>query len=174
MLSEQALTGGTSSIFPQKDTISVGDTLNLLVQLPKIYVIDSTTKIDMSNASNIGTDINLLVITNPDSLNGAVDSFTYISKAGNSFPNSFTPHKAISINFIETPSFYEFSFSMIANKQGAYLLAVLDVFEAVKKRVKTSIAIKCVNADQHLQLLNIYTSQPSISDITHDYCFYVK
>lgn len=178
--------GGISTIYPDKDSIHIGDTLWFNCSFPinlkfKNFNSADSEIVNFSGASNVGTDINFHAIPKVDTLTDALDSFVLIPSKGILNVNSLVPHGAENITFLEQGGNYEMSFGIVAQKRGTYVITIIDVYRIEKKCAKASVTIPIISTvNQHLYFLDsLYFPgsryEPAIPnyELTHDYCFKV-
>ena len=178
---EYQFNGGIANVYPDKDSIQVGDTLWFYCSIPANlkYIwgnsVDSENY-NISGATNFGTDFHLTLPTGLNMQVGAMDSFSFISKIGKLHINPLAPDASQTISFAENDSAYMASFGIIAQKKGIYLLDILDIYQGMIKCDKFSVAITMNDVDNHLHYLrDIYYGGGTIDliDSTHSYCFKV-
>ncbi len=181
-----SLTGGVSTINPDKDSLRVGDTLwfncsfSVMLRYKNINNNDSET-IDLTGASNVVTDIHFNAIPKKDSLTEALDSFTITPSVGKVNINSLASDAAETVTFVQKTNNYDLSFGIVAQKKGIYVITILDIYQITKNCTKASVKIPLSSSiNQHLYFLDsIYYPgsryEPAIPEIelTHDYCFKV-
>jgi hypothetical protein len=180
------LYAGTSNLFPNRDSLRVGDTLLISITIPvklKSYSYNNTDSVivDMTGASNIATDIHFNAFPKADTLIGALDCFKIIPSTGQISVNPLAPDAAETVYFNEVQNEFVTSFRIVAQKRGVYCITILDIGFAMKKCIQASITIPMANSlNQHLNYLDsIYFPgsryEPSIPgyELTHDYCFKV-
>ena len=173
--------GGTSTIYPDEDSIRIGDTLwfNCSIPLNLKYntgIGSDSANYNISGASNFGTDFHLTSPTGVNMQVGAMDSFTFVSITGGLKINKLDPHASKTISFTEIGNNYVASFGIIAQKKGIYALIMLDVNDGMKKCDKFSVTTFMNNADNHLHYLkDLYYGGAPIDALTatHCYCFKV-
>ena|ERR1017187_6612432 len=181
-----ALTGGLSTFLPDKDSIHIGDTLWFSSSFPvnlKYTNFGGTDSgvVDLSGATNVGTDIHFNSSPKKDTITGALNSFFIIPVIGQAEVNSFSPDAAETITFKEEQGYYRASFAMVAQKKGVYCITILDMYELIKKCTTASVTIPISSTvNQHLNYLDsvyfpgsIYEPSIPIFELTHDYCFTV-
>lgn len=117
-----ALTGGISTFSPDKDSIRVGDTFWFSSSFPvKLKYSNSTgtdsAVVDLSGATNVGTDIHFLSFPKKDTVNGALNSFLITPLIGETKVNYFSPVAAEALTFKEEQGNYIASFAMVAQKK---------------------------------------------------------
>ncbi len=173
--------GGIANIYPDKDSIQIGDTLlfNCSIPLELKYSVGANSdsgNYDISGATNFTTDFHLTALLGINMQAGAMDSFSFIPVKGSFKLNPLDPHASKTIFYIQNSSRYIFSISMVAKQKGIYLLSIIDIYQGMKKCDKFSVTITMDNADNHLHYLkDIYYGGGAISpiDLTHSYCFKV-
>jgi hypothetical protein len=176
-----SFTGGTASVFPDKDSIQIGDTLWFATSLPLTYKYwnggaDSSVY-NLSGATNVATDIHLTALIGPNQLVGAIDSFLFTPATKGSYrTHSLIPQAGKTITYAQGSNSYDFSFGIIAQKKGIYCLTIIDIYQAMKNCNKISVVVEMKNTDSHLHYLrDIYYGGGNIDqvDLTHSYCFKV-
>ena len=173
--------GGVASVLPGKDSIRVGDTLWFNSSLPVNYkYLDNNSDsvaYNLSNATNVITDIHFTSIIGIQNAIGGVDSFSSVLPTkGNVQKNPLAPTFAKTISYTQENNSYNFSFGIIALKKGIYCLTIIDIYQAMKNCDKISVDIVTNNMDNHLHYLkDIYYGGGTIDpiDSTHSYCFKV-
>ena len=174
------LNGGLASVVPDEDSIHVGDTLWFRCTLPLNYKYsrggsDGSTY-NLSGATNVITDMHLTVPLGFNQQTGAIDSFLFVPRIGGIQVNPLAPHAAKTISFIEQNGNYVFTVGVVALKRGIYFLFIVDIYQAMKRCDKISVAITMHDGDNHLHYLkDIYYGGGRIApiDSTHGYCFKV-
>jgi hypothetical protein len=175
------LSGGTANVYPDKDSIQVGDTLWFYCSIPTNLKYNlgnnpDSENYNISGAANFGTDFLLTLPTGLNMQVGAMDSFSFISKIGKLQINPLAPDASQGISFAENDSDYMTSFGIIARKKGIYLLSIIDIYQGMKKCDKFSVTITMNDTDNHLHYLkDIYYGSGTIDPLTltHSYCFKV-
>ena len=181
--SQQSLTGGKAIVFPDVDSIKIGDTLWFNASIPTQIkykpgnTIDSATY-NLSGASNVTTDIRISALKGQTLQTGAVDSFEYALIKGKVEPSSisYAASYAKTVSFKEENGNFVLSFGMIAKKKGIYLLSIIDIYQAEKKCANISVTVLQSSIDSHLHYLQdiYYGGQPIAQiDRDHAYCFKV-
>jgi len=181
-----ALTGGISTFNPDKDSIHIGDTLWFSSSFPVNLKYPNGTGtdsevVDLSGASNVGTDIHFDASPKKDTVTRALDSFLIIPLIGEIEVNPLDEQGAETIIFKEQQGNFVASFGMVAQKRGVYYITILDIYQLMKNCTKASVTIPIANGiNQHLNYLDsVYFPgsryEPSIPtfELTHDYCFKV-
>ena len=181
-----ALTGGISTFFPDRDSISVGDTLWFSTSFPvKLkYAASSSSDsgvVDLSGATNVGTDIHIIAFPKKNLYTGALDSFIIVPLTGTAGVNPLAADAAETVNLQELQNNFVSVVGLVAQKKGVYCIQIIDIYQAMKNCTKASVTLPISNLiNQHLNYLDsVYFPgsryEPSISsfDLTHDYCFTV-
>ena len=179
--SQYNFNGGVANIFPDKDSIHIGDTLWFSSSIPVNLKYTSGNSSDsiyysLSGAKNMITDFHLTTPLGINSQVGAIDSFSFISIKGSIQLNPLIPHAGKTISYVEEGANYLVTFAIVAQKKGVYFLNIIDIYQAEKKCDKISVVIMMNNADNHLHYLkDIYYGGGPINplDSTHSYCFKV-
>jgi hypothetical protein len=173
--------GGIANVYPDKDSIQIGDTLWFSCYIPvnlKYFVANASDSenYNISSATNFNTDFHLTSPTGVNMQVGAMDSFSFVSKIGKVQMNPLAPDASQTISFATNDSAYLASFGIIARKKGIYFLGIIDIYQGMKKCDKFSVVITMNDADNHLYYLkDIYYGGGPISplDSTRVYCFKV-
>ncbi len=179
--SKYACYGGVATIYPDVDSIQLGDTLRFNTTIPINVKYSQANSSDssfynLSGATNIVTDLHVTTPTGINMQEGAVDSFNFILIKGNIKSNPLIPNAAKTISYLEEGGMYHMSVAMVAKKKGVYCLSIIDIYQAEKKCDKISVITVMSNPDNHLHYLqDIYYGGGLISsiDLTHSYCFKV-
>ena len=180
-ISPYNLYGGSATIFPNKDSVYIGDTIYFNVSIPAVLKwpgpVGDSSNIDMSGASGIATEIHLDLLTGLNTINNAIDSFLYISEVGNISTNPNPDHIVKNIGLITQKDSFVFSMAFVPLKRGVYCFTLIDILNASKNCITAQIATPFQNIDQHLYFLqNIYYGvnpiDPKVK--TNSYCFKVQ
>lgn len=178
---QYSLSGGVANVYPDKDSIHVGDTLWFNCSIPanlkyRVGNNSDSGNYNIKDATNFRTEFHL---TTPVGINmqlGGMDSFKIIQAKGSLQSNQLIPDASKIISFEQDNDKYIVSIGLIAQKKGIYVLIILDISQAMIKCDKLSVAILMNNMDNHLHYLkDIYYGGGAINplDSTHDYCFKV-
>jgi hypothetical protein len=169
----------TESFSPEKDSISLGDTLWVASSHPTTF-LDSVTKaeIDFSN-SQLGTPFEVLKF--PDTAGnviGAVNDFDFITKAGSLAGNDNIPTQNKGFIYEEIDNHYILEIGIVAKQKGVYGISLGDDISVTRKNKgceKANIKIENANSDNHLYYYQNFRPDYVISDYerTHIYCFKV-
>jgi hypothetical protein len=169
----------TEAFSPEKDSITVGDTLWITSSHSTIFLDSITrTNIDFSN-SHLGSPFEILNF--PDTSQnviGAVNDFEYLINYGALTDNDSLPNQNKSFSYEEINSEYRLKVGIIAKKKGIYAISVGDDISVAKKNKgceKAFIQIINDNSNSHLYYYQNFrpTYQISNYEKTHLYCFKV-
>lgn len=174
----------TAQFYPENDSIAVGDTIWFTSSVPvKNTDTISNQIINYGGASNFSTDINFNSIEDPlkiSEIEGAIDSFSFISMVGSLKENPFEPKGSLAISYSEGSVYYQNSFAFVALKKGIYAVTVVDIENSYKRCAKAYVSLTLSNINKHQEFLKItyYPGSPfgdTIPEIeqTHTYCFKV-
>ena len=173
--------GGSANIYPDVDSIRLGDTLWLSSIIPLNVKYSQGNNFDstyynLSGATNVITDFHITTPSGITMQSGAIDSFSFTALKGSIKSNPLIPDAGKTISYEEEGDKYIFSLSMIAQKKGIYFFSIIDIYQARKKCDKISVVTIMNNPDNHLHYLkDLYYGGGSINplDSTHTYCFKV-
>lgn len=149
--------GGTSYVYPENDSVHIGDTILIKSSTPAILKHTVNSSSDTQNYSIIGSnnllsDIHLTTPTGINKQNGAVDSFVFFQVKGGFKSNNLNLSTTKTISYELKDNQYVNEFGIIAQKKGVYFLYVLGI-GGIKNCDKFSINIVNTNQDNHLQYL---------------------
>ena len=171
----------TAFFSPEKDSVSVGDTLWLSCVIPKNMTdINSQSKINFSNAENLGGNLFVSDISAFTDQRWAVDSFLYFSAIGQIYSDSkLNPRGVKQLSYHESDTAYPLRAGLIAAKRGTYILTVSDVPGVYRKGSPNcgigNFQILNANVNKHLYLFeNLWGAILSPYDKASSYCFKVK
>src|ERR1035441_5740635 len=114
--------GGIANVYPDKDSIQIGDTLWFSCYIPvnlKYFVANASDSenYNISSATNFNTDFHLTSPTGVNMKVGAMDSFSFVSKIGKVQMNPLAPDASQTISFATNDSAYLASFGIIARTE---------------------------------------------------------
>ena len=161
--------------YPDKDSIIIGDTIWFEIK-ESTYLIDNqlSQKIDYSGAENLGSAISINKFIERDSIEDAVNKFSFLLKKGTLVNNPLTD-KIKEYLFLEENSFYTFSVGIIAKKSGTFVLVfsnAANVYRKNDKCTKAGFTINFTETNQHYYLNPNYLGEPIL--VGGDYYFVVK
>ena len=171
----------TSEWFEQKETYSVGDTIFLFSQFPKILTDQVNTNLSINYANSTGIAGNI-GITRLDSINRqfipAKDSFNFVNISGSFSEAALNTSIVKQINIFEKADKYEFLGGLICLKKGVYEIDVDDLNSS------GIIGKNCTNAKFTMKVTNsiknthLYTqaigSPPSVLRQEKMYVFRIR
>jgi hypothetical protein len=140
--------------YPNKDTIKVGDSIWVEIDVANSFVDAQSQKIiDYSNAENLGSFITFQKITGsaPD-ISDAVDSLTIETLKGKLLRK--VP-LGLEYNFVEENNRYLFKIVIIARKRGTYRFGFSNsnnTFRKTDKCTKANFNINFIGTNQHFYL----------------------
>ena len=167
-------------IFPDEDSISIGDTIWIEASSPTTLTDKlSGEEVDYGGATNMGIAIQIVSFHGGSVSNtGAfhvLDSFHYVLVNG-----QLTAQDDNAINYLydAVDNSYKFKLGIIGERTGTYGLSVSDAINVYRQKDKCSKAtytMQITDTDQHLYLYQ--NSRPgyeiSSYEMTHVYCFKV-
>jgi hypothetical protein len=122
------------NIFPQKDSINIGDTLIFSSNFSnKPLDYNSNTNVDFSGNALIGTSFSFRLIKGYNDLVPSVDSFSFFTLDGRFKDNDVKPNQVKDIFWFETNSQYKIKIGIIARKRGDYLFTITNAIGKLKK-----------------------------------------
>lgn len=163
-------------VYPDKDSINIGDTIFIEVNIPTTLIDKNNTSIDYSHASNLGTVMGFVKVVNasPIKLEDAVKDFYFILLSGREVA-SLKPQLLKEFLFQESRDHYLFSLAMIPKTSGTFsfnLENAANVMRNGKSCPKASFSFFLKNTtDQHYYL---YPGGAGITPAGADYYFYVR
>ncbi|MEO8853370.1 MAG: hypothetical protein ABI359_06305 [Ginsengibacter sp.] len=164
------------TLFPDKDSIHVGDTLFLKVDASSmIRDLQSGRTIDYSNTSNLGNVITILKFSGKETP-GAIKDFS-LSILKGSKVGSIDEASEEEVSFSEQNSHYMFLISAIPKDTGRYVITIGDaanVYRTNDKCTKASFAINFSETDQHFYLLNKWRPDLTLDDNGKRHVYYFK
>ncbi|HVI44135.1 MAG TPA: hypothetical protein VM802_04680 [Chitinophaga sp.] len=173
-------------IYPDKDSINVGDTIWIEVDVPtQLTDLKTSSEVDYSGAVNLGSAIAFQKFdvgsTTQTGLVEAAEAFKTHLVFGEVIDNSKTPFakKTKEFRFHETNGRYRFKAGFIATEKGDFMIGPGDangVYRQQDKCSKASFTITIANTNQHLYLFQNFRPDYvlSESDRKHAYCMRVK
>lgn len=174
----------TNRVYPDKDSIQVGDTIWVELDAPvKLLDQESNTEVDYSGAANLGSAIGFLKLEKGNAQVGnvteAAHSFKTHLVTGEVVPNE--KFKAVVKEFLfkETNGRYRFKAGFIALEKGDFSISPGDaagVYRFRNKCPKAGFRITIADTDQHLYIYQENRPEFEISSYerSHVYCVRVK
>ena len=169
-----------SQVYPDKDSIHVGDTIWIEAMSPSTVTDKLSGKqIDYSNAENMGVEIKMVslhpAVENFAGVVDATQTFTYDLKQGSLYTSD---QYGINYNYQESEGDYRFKVGCIPSDTGTYRLYISDAINVYRKKnkcEKASFTMSLTGTNQHFMLYQIVGSdvQPDSFALQHYYCFYV-
>ncbi|MGH2565696.1 MAG: hypothetical protein ACRDE5_14365, partial [Ginsengibacter sp.] len=165
-----------AKVYPDKDSINVGDTIFVEINIPTTLPDQFNKMINYSKANNLGTDMGFVKLVNasPIQLDDAVPYFTFYLISGKETPSP-------SVNLIkeylfeETGGRYLFKLAIIPKNGGTYsfnLGSAVNVIREGNSCPKASFNFLLKNTtDQHYYL---YPGGSWVTPAGADYYFYVR
>jgi hypothetical protein len=170
------------TIFPDKDSIPLGDTIWLQLNTPtKLNNLFTNQEVDYSGAVNFGIAIPYLKLVGGDIYDPgsipAADSFDNLVIKGIN-EQSAKQDQVRNYRFVEENGMYVFKLGIIPKAKGLFAIApsnAVNVYTNKNKCVKANFKLTFKNTNQHIYLYEQsrpgYT--PSEYEKTHEYCLKV-
>jgi hypothetical protein len=166
-----------SRLFPDSDSINIGDTLWLEIRGPVLMRDNlSGQMINYTNAANLGTVVALIELLGSSNFRGAFPDFNLFLKKGVNVPNPKDPMRLKEFSFAETNGEYIFLLGVIPQRTGIYRIGfenAANVYGENEGCIKSgfSFAIKNTNCHAYYNNQNFGITN---TDSTRLYCFKVK
>jgi hypothetical protein len=176
----------TNRVYPDKDSIQVGDTIWIELDAPvKLLDQESNTEVDYSGAANLGSAIGFLKFGKGTAQAGnsteAAQAFKAHLVTGEIVDNSQTPFAKRIKEFLfkEINGRYRFKVGFIALEKGDFSISPGDaagVYRFRNKCPKAGFRITIADTDQHLYLYQQSRPGYEISSYerSHMFCVRVK
>lgn len=162
--------------FPDKDSISIGDTLWLEVIEPvKLTNLTTGQMVNYDNAANLGTAISFIQLTGNSQSKEAANDFSYLIKSGTEVPRPDT-FRVREYTFEKISSNYIFKLGVICKKSGIYRISVSDAANVYRNNdncTKAYFRINFKETNQHLHY-NEENFSVVVSLPNNGYCFKVE
>ena len=161
--------------FPDKDSLTIGDTIYLEINESVMLRESGGSIIDYSGAKNLGTVIAIGELLGNSNVRDAANDFTYVLIKGVETA-SFDSQRFRQYLFSEENGFYVFKIAIVPKKPGIYRLGLSDARNVYTRRNlcdRSGFSITFSQTDQHLYyaLANFGVLPPLPNSI---YCFKVK
>ena len=176
------LLGGSYSFSPNVDSVKVGDTITIDAIIPAKLRYEpagggDSISYDLTGASNVSTEMHLIILDAPGHYSYAMDSVTFSApEPGTVAPNPQNPSFAKIVSFAMNNGNYLFSVKFVVQKKGVYALSMIDIPQAVKNCDRVTIGLwLSVNDNHQYYLQNIYYQGAPLLPIDqhHSYDFKV-
>ena len=168
-----------AKVYPDKDSIRVGDTLWIEVTTPTTLIDNlSGKKVDYSGAENMGAAIQISSFHSGSieqtGASYALDSFHYYLFRGSIYT---TDMQASNYLYIETSGNYIFKLAIICERVGTYGVSISDAVNVFRKKDKCSkatYAMQITNTDQHMYLYQNSRPGYEASDYEKKHVYFFK
>ena len=162
-------------VFPDKDSIYIGDTIWLEVNSPTLFTNKMTGQpVDFSIAANLGTSISIGQFLNKDSVGVNVDNlFNYVSVIGSWVPPTGNANRGCTLK--EVNNTYQLKVGIVPKQKGLYLLILgspSGIYRKYDVCSKASFTFTFKDTHQHMYLSPYYDSSIIIPS-NPDYFFKV-
>lgn len=176
----------TNKIYPDKDSIQVGDSIWVEIDVPTTLLeLTGNKEVDYSGAVNLGSGIQFLKLGKGNVQTGnatpAAMAFETHLEVGTVVDNSQTPFakKTKEFLFVEMGGRYRFKAAFIAKEKGDFMIAPSDaagVYRSQNRCDKAGFMNTIADTDQHLYMYQESRPGYEISgyERTHAYCVRVK
>jgi hypothetical protein len=164
------------TLFPDKDSIRVDDTLYLKVDASSMVTdLQSGNLIDYSNTSNLGNVITILKFSGNETL-GAINDFN-LNILNGSKVGAIDQASEEEVLFSEKNNNYMFLISAIPKDTGRYVITIGDAANVYRKNdqcTKANFAINFSQTDQHFYLLNKWRPDLTLDNNGKRHVYYFK
>ena len=171
----------TWSIFPQKDSINVGDSLLFISSFSNHpFDYNSNINIDFSGNASVGTSFAVRAVKGYNELKDAVDSFDFFTISGRLEANSIAPKRTKDLYWLEENNQYSVKFGMITKKKGDYSFTTTNALGKLNNQTAcesgAGIFLTFSNIYNNAYLFYPYYGGPFIpkDDSAHIFCIRVK
>ena len=166
-----------AQVYPDKDSIHVGDTLWLQINCP-VDLQDKNGKIvNYRGAQNLGTVVSLLNLLPNGIDSGAMDNFDISFITGSDFNKSSDPFSNKVTVLDESQTSYELKMSFVAKKPGNYVLTISNASGVYTKYNKCSNAffeIDFSSTNQHYYYLSLWRPELTLDEQGKTKVYYFK
>ncbi len=142
----------TAQAYPDNDSISIGDTVWLEINIPVILKDDiSGGMINFSNAQNLSIDVGVFGLISIDSIMGSAKNFNFVSIKGKQI-NSTNPNSFISFSMVQENSVYRYLVGFVPLKSGVYRIGIgnpNNVYCKPEICKKAAFTVNFTNTKQH-------------------------
>lgn len=171
-----------ASAYPNKDSVLVGDTIWIEINIPfRLRDINTNQIVDYSNAVSIGNSFGVGEfiggsISEPGTM-GAVNNFNYITIKGHLINDNIL-NERIQFNFTKINDSFSLKVGVIPKIPGVYYVGISDDAGIYRKNdvcTKATFEFQFANTNQHLYFYQNNRHGYIISDYEreHLYCFKV-
>lgn len=145
--------------YPEKDSISLGDTVFMESSHSTSFTDSLTNKLIDFSGSDIGGSLELLRLPDTSAtVVGGMNDFNILILNGTAIGNDYIPEQNKQLLFQESNNNYVLKLGFIAKQKGVYLVALGNSMGIIKKKggcEKANILLTNANTDNHLFWLTI-------------------
>lgn len=165
-----------AKVHPDKDSINIGDTIYVEVNIPTTLADQNNTMIDYSKANNLGTVMGFVKVANvsPIKLDDAVADFSYSLISGKEISSSNSQILKEYL-FEESSGRYLFKLAIIPKSSGTFSFNLGNAVNVIREgnscpKAAFNFLLKNTT-DQHYYL---YPGGAGVTPAGADYYFYVQ
>ena len=165
-----------AKVYPDKDSINIGDTIYVEVNIPTTLDDQNNTTVDYSKANNLGTVMGFVRLVNvsPIKLDDAVTDFSYFQISGKEIPSANSKLLKEYL-FEESGGRYLFKLAIIPKSSGIFSFNLENAANVIRKgnscpKATFNFLLKNTT-DQHYYL---YPGGTGVTPDGADYYFYVR
>jgi len=165
------------TIFPDRDSIRVGDTIYLNVNAStKLIDLQRNDTVQYDNTSNLGNVVTILKFLPDNKDGGAIQNFNLIVIKGTKV-ETIHPLSQQEVGFVEENGNYKFKMAIVAKDTGRYVITISNAANVYRKNdycTKASFTINIDSTNQHFYLLNLWSPSDTLDEEGKKRVYYFK
>jgi hypothetical protein len=164
-----------AKVYPDKDSLNIGDTVWLEINEPVIFKdISTNADIDYGGASNLGTVLTFNKLVGVNNIEYSLDKFNYVVVKGMQLKKT---NLDIEFSFIEENRNYLFKLGIIPKEKGVFRFSISNAANVFRKNdncTKANFALNFKETQLHGYFFKIFDPTAVIDSSNKGNTYYFK